>query len=187
MLHEFAIADTCFLIDWARFRRRDIIFKVFRTVFIPESVIREVVSENTISWISKWLAKRGLSLYTESADELEEARLLVVRTRRIPQIIPVDVPETLCLVVGRKYGYVVLTENRGAIMATEVIEELSNVKVWRSLELLVEAVKSGVLKVDCDNPEKVFREYMEDTLHIFPRNDYSKAVAEVVRICKKRR
>jgi hypothetical protein len=44
---EFAIADTCFLIDWARYR--DILFKVFNVVFTPETVLREVKSEGTIT------------------------------------------------------------------------------------------------------------------------------------------
>ncbi|MCC6060950.1 MAG: hypothetical protein LM578_05425 [Desulfurococcaceae archaeon] len=39
---EFAIADTCFLIDWARYRHRDVLFKLFKTVFVPETILREV-------------------------------------------------------------------------------------------------------------------------------------------------
>jgi predicted nucleic acid-binding protein len=38
----FAIADTCFLIDWASWRQRDLLFKLFKTVFVPESVIKEI-------------------------------------------------------------------------------------------------------------------------------------------------
>ena len=48
----FAIADTCFLIDWAYWRHRDVLFKVFNVVFVPESVLREVKSEYIIEWIA---------------------------------------------------------------------------------------------------------------------------------------
>jgi len=41
---EFAIADTCFLIDWARYRHRDVLFKLFKTVFVLETILREVKS-----------------------------------------------------------------------------------------------------------------------------------------------
>jgi hypothetical protein len=29
MSRSFAIADTCFLIDWARYRGRDLLFKLY--------------------------------------------------------------------------------------------------------------------------------------------------------------
>jgi hypothetical protein len=36
-----AVADTSFLIDWARYTRRDFLFSIF-TVSIPESVMGEI-------------------------------------------------------------------------------------------------------------------------------------------------
>jgi hypothetical protein len=48
LLNLFAIADTCFLIDWSYWRYRDVLFELFKTVFIPENVLREVKSENTL-------------------------------------------------------------------------------------------------------------------------------------------
>ncbi|MHC1628634.1 MAG: hypothetical protein ACXQTI_07380 [Candidatus Nezhaarchaeales archaeon] len=53
-----AIADTCFIIDWSTYRRRDEIFKIFDLVLIPEQVLSEVISENTIAWISR--ARRSI-------------------------------------------------------------------------------------------------------------------------------
>lgn len=108
----FAIADTCFLIDWARYRRRDILFKLFAAVFVPEQVLDEVRSENTIAWIAEGLARDRLALYTPIRDDIEEARRLVEASRAIPHIPSLDLPEALCLVVGMRRGYVVLTENR---------------------------------------------------------------------------
>ena len=187
MLHEFAIADTCFLIDWARYRRRDILFKLFKTVFVPEVVLREVVSENTISWISRWLAKGGLALYTEDPSEIEKARKLVEKSRRIPHIIPVDLPEALCLIIGKRRNYIVLTENRGALMAVDFLEEVNNVTVWRSLEILVKAIEKEILSIDCNDPEKILKEYMNDTLHIFPRRDYNRVVRWMHELCQRRK
>jgi len=37
-----AIADTSFLVDWARYGKRDPIFQVFDVVYVPESVLREL-------------------------------------------------------------------------------------------------------------------------------------------------
>ena len=172
-----AIADTCFLIDWARWRRRDAIFGVFRFVFVPESVLDEVVSETTIAWIANGLAAGSLALFTETADVVEEARRLVERSRRIPGMRGVDLPEAVCLCVGRRKGYVVLTENRGALMTVELMEEYRGVTVWRALEVIGEALRRGV--ISAGNPLAVFREYEEDTRHIFPRRDLERVVREL--------
>jgi len=180
MSARFAIADTCFIIDWARFRYRDVLFRLFATVFVPEQVLREVRSEGTIEWIALALASGGMSLYTESPDELEEARRLVEESRRVVGLPRVDLPEALCLVVGRRRGYVVLTENRGAIMAADLIPSYSGVVVWRALEILTEAALEGALEVDCSELDSIFRAYEEDTHHVFPRRDLARAL-ELIR------
>ncbi len=98
----FAVADTCFLIDWARYRHRDILFQVFRTVFVPEDVLNEIRSENTVTWVADALAHDKLSLYTPLADEVEEARRLVEESRLNSRMPAVDLPEALCLAIGRR-------------------------------------------------------------------------------------
>ncbi|MDK6028760.1 hypothetical protein QPL79_05235 [Ignisphaera sp. 4213-co] len=167
----FAIADTCFLIDWARFRFRDYLFKLFTTVFVSESVLKEVKSEDTIEWIANGLSKGLLSLYTESFDEIEEARKIVELSRRIPGMIFVDFPEALCIVVGRRRGYIVLTENKGAIMFTNIIKDYSSVVVWRSFEILLTLHIKKLINVNCENALAMFKIYEGDTKHIFPRRD----------------
>ncbi len=183
---NFAIADTCFLIDWARYRKRDILFNLFDAVFVPEEVISEIRSENTIAWISRLLAEDKLSLYTTTPDEVEEARRLIEISRTKPQMPSIDLPEAICLVVGRRRGYVVLTENRGALLAPLFLEEFKGVTVWRSLEVIFMAIKRGIMEPDCNNVYRPFKEYSEDTLHIFPRKALNKVLEEVRELCRKR-
>ena len=168
---RIGIADTCFLIDWARYRNKDILFKIFDLVFISETVLREIKSDLTISWIASKLAENKLAFYTETDDEIEEARRLVLLSREIPHMISIDLPEALCLVVGRRRNFTVLTENKGAIMATEVFEEYKDVIVWRALEVLLVAHLERMIDIDCKDPLKHFRGYQEDTLHIFSNKD----------------
>ena len=174
---SFAIADTCFLIDWALWRRRNCLFKLFDTVFVPEAILNEVRSEETISWIAEALASNKLSIFTETPDVVEEARALVERTRLVPGIRGVDLPEALCLVVGRRRGYTVLTENRGALMATNLFEDLSEVRVWRALEVIAEAIKRGFLQTT--NVEDIFIEYEHQTRHRFPRAELNHVIQEL--------
>jgi len=186
-LHRpFAVADTCFLIDWARYRRRDILFKLFRTVFVPEQVLDEIRSENTVAWIAGALARGWLSLYTPSSMEVEEAIRLVEWSRLHPQAAAIDMPEALCLVVGRRRGYIVLTENRGALLAPRLNKDYSGVEVWRALEVILEALRRGILEPNCERPDTVFREYSLDTLHLFPSKALEEAVKEVRRLCLSR-
>jgi len=103
-LSGFAIADTCFLIDWAYWRYRDALFKLFKTVFVPEAVLREIKSEQTIEWVATALARGHLALYTETRDEIDFAIRIVERSRLVPGLRGVDLPEALCLAVGRLRG-----------------------------------------------------------------------------------
>jgi len=179
---QFAIADTCFLIDWARYRDRDLLFKIFNAVFVPESVLREIKSEATVSWVASKLAENRLALYTETEDELEEARRLIEMSRRNPRIPSIDLPEAVCLSIGRRRGYIVLTENKGAIMASELLEGYRSVTVWRALEILLAVHLAGEVEVNCNNPIKRFMEYQEDTLHIFPHRDLIEVKHRIERI-----
>ena len=175
--NPFAVADTCFLIDWASWRRRNVLFSIFRTVFVPENVLKEVRSENTIEWIASSLASGSMSLFTETSEELSLAREIVERSRMIPSMRYIDIPEAICLALGKLRGYFVLTENRGALMASDLIEELSGVTVWRSLEVITRAISMGVIAAS--DPLTVFREYEEDTKHVFPRSELEAVVFEL--------
>jgi len=179
MTMEFAIADTCFLIDWSLWRRRDTLFKVFKTVFVPETVLNEIVSENTIVWIADAIAEGKLSLFTETLDIVNEARRIVEKTRVTPGIRGVDLPEAICLVIGLKRKYIVLTENRGALMSVDLLDELKEVVVWRALEVIKEAYRRRLFSEE--NPLSIFREYELDTHHRFPISDLERVIYELKR------
>jgi hypothetical protein len=184
---EFAIADTCFLIDWARYRHRDVLFKLFKTVFVPETILREVKSENTIAWIASNLAKGRLTLYTETADVVSEATSIVEASKRSPHLISVELPEAVCLAVGRRRGYVVLTENRGLILFSSISSDYRDVAIWRALEVIAMASLKELLEIECSDLEVRFKEYEEEAKHLFPRRDLSRVV-EVLRVelCRSR-
>jgi len=171
----FAIADTCFLIDWASWRRRNLLFKLFKTVFVPESVLREVRSERTIEWIATSLSSGSLSLFTETPDVIAFARSLVERSKLLP-IRGIDLPEAICLAAGKMRNYIVITENRGALMAAEILEELSGIKVWKSLKLIAEGLRKSLVK---DDFKEVFAEYEMDTGHRFPKKDLEEVLHEL--------
>ncbi len=176
---EYAIADTCFLIDWALWKRRDVIFDLFKVVFTPELVLREVRSERTLEWITDMLTRGSLALFTETPDILDIARSLVERSRMIPGLRGVDLPEAVCLAAGKLRGYLVLTENRGALMAVDLLEELRDVKVWRALEVIAEALRRDIIKTS--NPRVIFKEYEDETHHRFPRRDLEVILDELGR------
>jgi len=163
---RFAVADTCFLIDWSAWRRRDVLFELFPTVFVPESVLMEVKRESTLEWIADLLSRGSLALLTETPDLVERARRLIERSRQVPGLRGIDLPESVCLAFGGSRGYVVLTENRGALMAADVLEELEGVEVWRALEVIAEGIRRGLL-----TGYDAFLEYELDTGHRFPRAD----------------
>jgi len=181
------VADTCFLIDWARFSQRDLLFELFELVLVPEQVLAEVRSESTLLWLSRQLGRRRLRLFTPLPRQLEEAYRIVRASYAIHGLRRLDLPEALCLVVGREHGYMVLTENRGALMVREVLPELSDVVVWRALEVLRELLlRQHVSARSEEEVRALFRRYEEETLHIFPRDELEAVVEEVLRSARGR-
>ena len=175
------VADTCFLIDWARFSLRDLLFKLFELVVVPEQVLAEVRSESTLLWIAREMGRERLQLFTPTPRQLEEASRLVRISYTIPGIRRLDMPEAVCLVMGREHGYVVLTENRGAIMVREAIPELSGVEVWRSLEVLRECLVRGLVEARGEEDIRdLFRRYERETLHVFPEEELESVIREVL-------
>ncbi len=168
-----AVVDTCFLVDWARFRRRDILFEVFGAVWLPEPVLGEVKSEDTLGWIAAKLAERKLAMLPETPELRARALGLMTTVSSRLSTPLVDYPEALCLVAGKELGLTVLTENRGALAVPRLVGEYADVRVWRSLEVLAEAVGMG--RADC----MAFDEYREDAAHEFPRRDLEKVLSRL--------
>jgi hypothetical protein len=137
-----AVADTSFLIDWARYSRSKLLFKLFGVVFIPESVLAELRSERTLTWVAQGLEEGKLAVLPELPDASREALQLVARSRRLP-VRPVDYPEAYCLVVGRELGYAVLTENGGALAVRDYDPSFASVEVLRALDILYRLWKLG--------------------------------------------
>ena len=160
-----AIADTSFLVDWARYSGRGILFEVFDVVHVPESVLREVRLPPAVDWVAEGLASDRMVLFTETAEVEAEARRIMAMGRGRP-LKRIDLPEAICLAAGLRYGYVVLTENGGAYFAPRVLG--IGVAVWRAFEVIVEAWRRGLV----GDLVGELRRYEEETLHLFRRRDW---------------
>ncbi|AFA39967.1 hypothetical protein Pogu_1940 [Pyrobaculum oguniense TE7] len=156
-----AIADTSFLIDWARYSKRDLLFHVFQLVWIPEPVLAEVKSAATLEWLSRSLASGKMALFPELAEFREAALRLISFSRRYP-VRGVDYPEAYCLSVAETRGYVVLSENGGAYAAQFLY---SRARVWRAFDVLIELMGRGLL-----SKEDILK-YQEETAHRFSKRD----------------
>ncbi|RLG52721.1 MAG: DNA-binding protein [Thermoproteota archaeon] len=151
-------------------------------MIVPEHVLEEILSEDTLTWVSRQLGEERLQLYTPTPEILSEAESLVRVSYATPSVRKIELPEALCLVLGKRYGYTVLTENIGALMLKSALEELSQVKVWRALELLEYMVKTGVLAASSQQEiMEVFQRYEKETKHIFPRRELREVVARLCR------
>ena len=77
-----AIADASFIIDWARYSRRDLLFKVFDVVWIPEPVLGELRSERSVMWVAEKLAAGVMALFPELPNYRDEALRLMEMSGR---------------------------------------------------------------------------------------------------------
>jgi len=164
-----AIADTSFIIDWVRYSKSELLFKVFDVVYIPESVLAEIRSESSLLWISKGLEEGRLAILPDLPDVSREALNLVARSRRFP-VRPVDYPEAFCMVVGKRLGLAVLTENGGAVALRDYDPDYSDVEVWRGIDVLYALWRSGHVNSFKDELEL----YQQETKRTYSERDLAK-------------
>ena len=163
-----AIVDTSFVVDWARYSKRDVLLELFEVVHVPESVLRELKLPPAVDWVADCLAGDRFALFTETPEIEGEARRLMAMSRGRP-LKRIDYPEAICLAAGLRYGYTVLTENAGAYFAPRVLG--INVTVWRAFEVIVEAWRRGIV----EDLVGELKRYEEETLHLFRRKDWEYA------------
>ena len=169
------VMDACFIIDWARWRRRDLLWRVFSAGFVPEPVLREVVTPTPLRALREWMAAGLLTVYPSSRELEGEAVGLVLEAMRDPRIPRIDPPEALCVAVAKRVGAVVLTENRGVLRAYQLApERLAPAMVWNSLRLLAYAYARGL--VEAESFLELVVEYEGEAKHAFSRREV-KAVA----------
>ena len=162
---SISIADSSFLIDWARFSKRGLLFDVFQAIFVPETVMAELKTELVLSWIIDALSLQKMMLFPDIPELRAAALNLVVESRRYSYLKSLDYPEAYCIVAARANGYTVLSENGGAYLAQ--FFTVKDVKVWRAFEVLVELLRLGKIVKD-------FLKYQEETNHKFPKRDLEK-------------
>ncbi len=170
-----AILDACFVIDWLRYSRYELLFKLFDLAIITLDVLNEIKMENTLVKLSKLIEEEKIVIIDVEDEVKAYARELVIKTREIPHVPSLDYAEAICLALAKKVGYVVLTENKAALYAPKFLDELEDVKVMNSLYVLIELYKRGVLT--CEELKREVKRYMRETLHVFPKRELRRVEA----------
>ena len=165
---EVAVADTCFLIDWSRYSRRDLIYRLFKRVFIHEDTLNQLKSERALETIVRWIGGGFAGLYPWTKgdeEEVEELRALVRSNHRIPML---ERPDMVALVAAKRGGMVLLSENTGVLRVCQYVPEYMAIKVYTALEVLEGLVLDRVIDVDrVEEYLDLIKEYEEETKHRF--------------------
>ncbi|MEM4086421.1 MAG: DNA-binding protein [Saccharolobus sp.] len=164
-----AVMDTSFLLDWVRYSKNNLIFKIFSLIYLPESVINEIRSERGLLWIAENLENNRLVILPELPNIIQEANYLVTESRRIP-IRALDFPESICLVIAKMFDLIVLTENGGAIAAPYFFNNYKNVRVMKAIDVLYELYKVGHIS----DIKSEITLYSSQTNHKFSEKDLKK-------------
>ena len=157
---SIAVADTCFLVHWLRFRDRERLFEVFDSVAVPVIVLDEMGVRGRVM-LAPWLASRRAFLIPRINEyEVEALRLVEFsRSQRLPTLDP---PEAYCLAAARRRGYVVLTDNKAPKHLVQALSEYSGVRVLDSLDVLALIYSGGLVEA--------VKAYEEDTGLVFSRS-----------------
>jgi len=162
------VIDACFIIDWSRYRHRDLIKGLFDILYIHEEILAQLRSEISISFTSRLLAEGKLRLYPWTQSDEDEFLLLRSEIIANPRIPSLERPDLLCLIIARRANAILLSENIGIHRVIEFHPRYRNVKVWTALETLEHLVYRGLITLSSEEEFMRFvREYEQDTNHIF--------------------
>ena len=139
-----AVIDTCFLINWAKFSKRDKLKLVFDRLFMPEPTFSEVKSDTALSLASEWLSRRFLVLtpIMPTDEPGIEAILRLVASR--PELPSIDPPELYAFVLAKRLDIPLLTDNKAPKRISLASEEFSSVLVLDSLDVLKLVAERGL-------------------------------------------
>ena len=165
-----AILDSCFIIDWSKFKKRDTLFEVFEAVYITPDVLNELKSEDVIAWIGEKISSGEIIIYEADEEEKGKALEFVEATRKIPHYPSADFVEALGLIIAKRYNMILISENRAVLYAPLTFPEFSSVSVWRGIDILAQIAR------DCSELDQLIDEYEAQTLR-----RYSKKVIERAR------
>ena len=159
---KIAIADTCFLINWLKYKRKNDILKLFKLIMIPLPVLDELGSEGK-ALLGQWIIKGYIS-FIPRLEFYDSEAYRIIELAKIRSLPRIDYPEAYCLVVASKRNYVVLTENKATRYIVSEINEYKHVRVLDSLDVLLSLYGN-----DKSLLTKRMKEYMQDTGIIFSR------------------
>ena len=157
---KIAIADTCFLINWLKYKRKDDIFKLFKLIMIPLPVLDELGPEGR-ALLGTWVI-RGYVSFIPRLEFYDSEAYRIIELAKIRNLPKIDYPEAYCLVIASKRGYTVLTENKATKYITREINEYKHVMVLDSLDVLLFLYGN-----DKSLLVKRIKEYVQNTKIIF--------------------
>jgi len=158
-----AAIDTCFLINWARFSRREELELVFDRLFMPEPTFSEVKSDVALSLASEWLSRRFLVLVPVMPTDEREIEAVLKFVADHPELPSIDPPELYAFLLAKRLSIPLRTDNKAPKRISLASEDFSSVLVLDSLDVLKLIAEKGH-----DIAELVER-FMEDTGFKFSR------------------
>ena len=80
------IIDACFIIDWSKYSKKELLKSLFKRVFIHEEILAQLKSERPIFLASKWLSEKFMALYPQTSLSEELFEKLAEEVRKYPEI-----------------------------------------------------------------------------------------------------
>ena len=156
-----AIADTCFLINWLRYRKRDDIFNIYESIGVPLLVLDELGSRRSL--LVEWIVT-GRVFFIPRISKFETEALSIIEFAKVRRLPRIDPAEAYCLSVAKHRGYDILTDNKAIKYIVSEAEEYKGVKVLDSLDMLV-VIYGDIV----DELKRAIKEYSEDTGLVFSK------------------
>lgn len=166
------------MIDWAKYKKRDIIKDIFKSVFITIDVMDEITSEETLSMVGDYLADGFFVPITLTDTEREKVHELMISYTKDNQAPTIHEPEASVAVFALNHGIeIVLSENTALKYHYQIRK---NPEVWGALDVLKKALGDDLITTS--NIKKEFEAYSQETKHLFRKKDVEKVIKEIENI-----
>lgn len=159
------IINTCFLVDWVDYKRRDLLKGVFDEVILLSEIEKEISDQKARKNIRNWLEEEFMKFIRPSQKDINDAVELTTNSFLSTLIGEIHYADALIMAHAKNTGIKnVISEDHAVIYLPQHHPLYKDIVVLTAGDIIFHAVKGGNIKVESvDDFVNMLDEYQEET------------------------
>ncbi|MCD6456564.1 MAG: hypothetical protein J7K81_07250 [Methanophagales archaeon] len=175
------VIDTCFLVDWVDYRRRDILKLIFDEVILLSEIEKEISDQKARKIIRNWMDERFMKFIRPSQRDINEAIELTTNSYLSTLIGEIHYADALIIAHAKNTGIKnIISENHAVLHLPEHHPLYMDVVVLTAGDIILHAAKMGYINVRSeDDFANILGEYQKETKRKYSTHFVQKLIKEL--------